>query len=258
MFDFVNQQWSGKRLLQAVCPVSAPRCRLICFPCAGGSAAMFRHWPAQLPSDIEVVALHAPGRGARFSEAAYDAMDPLVDDLLQEFRNLTDVPYLIFGHSLGARIAYELCHRAESLGLALPEHFVAAGSRSPDIPCFSQPTYDLPEPAFVAKLAELGGTPSEILQNEEMLSLLLPCLRADFRIAECYTATSIEPLCCPITVYVGKQDPRTPADAVTSWQRFSPYALEIKRFDGGHFFVNDNAAVTAAIGQMLQSLLTES
>ncbi len=251
MFDFDKPLISGRRLLQPLRAVAAPRCRLICLPCAGGSAAMFRQWPGQLPADVEVLALHAPGRGARFAEAPYQAMAPLVDDLLREFQGVSDLPYVMFGHSLGARIGYELCRRAESAGLTLPEQFIVAGSRSPDMPCFNEPTFDLPEPAFVATLAALGGTPPEILQNEEMLRLLLPALRADFQIAECYMAASVDPICCPITLFAGKEDLRAPVAAMLNWQRFTPYSLNFRLFDGGHFFVSDNMAVIQAIQPLL-------
>jgi len=116
-----------------------------------------------------------------------------------QFPQVIDRPYLLFGHSLGSRIAFELALRCRQLGLPSPVSFIASGSRAPHLRTHENPIYDLPEAEFVAKLRDLKGTPEEVLRNEELIQLLTPLLRADFRIADLYCAAQTR-LDCPIVV----------------------------------------------------------
>ena len=247
-----STQQAATKLLKPIVANPFAQYRLICFPCAGGNASMFQSWPAHIQQNIEILALHAPGRGARFFDPPFESMDDLVDNLLPEADVLNEKPYVIFGHSLGARVGYEFVRRATSLGHPSPLHFIASGSRAPNVPCFSSETYTLPSEAFLKLILEMDGIPEEIRSSDEMLSLLEPTFRADFKIAETYLGR-VQQMTCPISALCGQDDGRVAKAEVMQWQAFSDLPLMIKTFAGGHFFINHNVDALHDISGILNN-----
>ena len=246
---------SAKKLLLPINKPRAARYKMICFPCAGGNASMFQDWPNELPDKLELLALHAPGRASRFLERAYTSMKTLVADLLCDAPILRESPYILYGHSLGARVAYEFAKQALILGYPAPVHFIASGSRSPDTPCFSQPTFNLPEDKFLDTLRCMQGTPQEVLDNDEFMQLLLPTLRADFQMAEEYIG-EVSKLPCPISVFGGKTDPNIGVDKLKRWKDYTDSEFEISMFDGGHFFINESSRPLENINRLIQKIMS--
>jgi surfactin synthase thioesterase subunit len=167
---------------------------------------------------------------------------------------LKQSPYILFGHSLGARVAYEFAKQAINLGYPAPVHLIASGSRSPDSQCFSMPTYDLPTDQFLDTLRSMQGIPQEILDNDEFMRLLLPTMRADFQIAEEYIS-DVSKLPCPISVLGGKSDPNIDIENLKLWKNFTNAEFEINMFDGGHFFVNSSSKPLQRVKKIVQNLI---
>ena len=240
-------------------PISNPksvRCKVICFPYAGGNATMFQGWQNELPPDVAIYALHAPGRATRFFEDAYNSMDRLVEDLLLEVSILESTPYILYGHSLGARVAYEFVKRAMKLGYSSPIHFIASGSRSPDTPCFSNPTFNLPKEQFIKTLRNMEGTPQEVLENDEFMELLMPTLRADFQIAEEYIG-EVSQLPCSLSVLGGRDDQNIGMKELMRWQKFTQYECDVQIFEGGHFFINESNKPLKTIASTIANLVND-
>ncbi len=249
---------SRNKIFQIPQPAKKPRLRLFCFPFAGGSASIFQSWPAYFNDEIELVLVQAPGRGARLIEPAHDNMNDLVDELMQHSSFITSAPYMVFGHSLGSRVAYELCSRLAKAQLPLPRYFIGSGSRAPHLASLKSPTYDLPDAAFMQKLSELNGTPKEILHNHELMQLLLPLLRADFKIADTYQAQAVRhPF--PIRVFHGEQDVEITASQLQAWTELSAVECSFSYFPGDHFFLLEHSQqvvpqVVAITRQVLANL----
>jgi surfactin synthase thioesterase subunit len=222
-------------------PRQAPSLRLICFPYAGGNAGTYVPWAAHLPPGVELVAVQLPGRGTRLDELPFSDMEPLVHELLAVFPAVIDRPYVLFGHSLGSRVAFELALRCQRRGWPLPVCFIASGSRAAHLAEASAPLHDLPEAEFIDKLRELNGTPAEVLENLELIQLLTPLLRADFRIADLYRADGT-PLDCPIAVLAGTEDEDVTPQLVEGWRDLTTAGCEIHWIPGGHFFIERNRA----------------
>ena len=224
-------------------PSASPKIRLFCFPFAGGSAATYLPWVESFGKEVELVFFQPPGRAYRISEPPHDDMDSLVDELMEHASYITRIPYVVFGHSLGSRVAYELICRLQSLGLPLPKYFIASGSRAPHLPNEKEPICDLPHNKFVLELERLSGTPKEILSNSELLELLTPALRADFRIAETYQAkaTTIQ---TPMLVLHGEDDNDIKSEQVTAWSELSQHETTITYLPGDHFFINHYRTLT--------------
>lgn len=218
---------------------AAPRSpRIFCFPHAGGSTRAFLDWQKGLGQDAEIVAICRPGREHRAAEPA-----PTIDEFIDQaaaaiatFTEADDRPFYLFGHSLGAAVAFEVCRRLA--GLAALRQFIGSGSPAPSL---------LPTPRvraiaqltgqeFVDAIGFFGGLPAEVIADEEVRDLLLPGLIADFHMAVGYRYQGGPPLAVPATLIVGREDPHVKAAQIEPW------SIEFTRppaphwVDGGHFY----------------------
>jgi medium-chain acyl-[acyl-carrier-protein] hydrolase len=217
-------------------PRDLPRLRLFCLPCAGGTAASFRDWPRHLPPDVEVCAFELPGRGRRLIEPACDAVGELVEALAERMAPLGSSPFALFGHSMGALIAYELAKARVRRGEEEPRHLFVAASRAPQCPSRDRPVHGLPDPELIEHLRTIGGTPDEILRNAEMVALLLPAVRADFALCESYRPLPGPRLSCPIDALGGSDDSLVSRRELLAWQEQTTGEFRLRMYDGGHFF----------------------
>src|ERR1035438_1343223 len=163
----------------AVGPRPAAWRRLFCFPHAGGGAAVFSQWPEYLPCDVEMCVPCLPGRDAGVDAPPAAGMIPLVAELAKEMLPLLTAPFALFGHSMGAFIAFDLAHRLSELGYP-PAHLFVAAQRGPSLPYPGTPVYALPEDEFLAGvLARYENIPRQILEQKDLMAILLRTLRAD-------------------------------------------------------------------------------
>lgn len=223
-------------------PIPRPNAtvRFICFPYAGGSASSYMPLAKNLPGHVELVAIQPRGRGHRFHQDASGTMSELLQDIEENFHQLINKPYVIYGHSLGARVAYELIHKIKQRGLPEPESFIAAASRAPHLSTLSEPVSNLSDREFIYKLKRLGGTNSSILDNKELLELCLPMLRADFKIVDDYKCQSKSKLSCKLYVISGSEDHLVSLEDSQGW---SLHFTECKSFviSAGHFFIDSHS-----------------
>ncbi|WP_329241749.1 alpha/beta fold hydrolase [Actinoallomurus sp. NBC_01490] len=219
--------------------VPSPRLRLFCLPHAGGGAAVYRPWPRHLPPDVEVVAIRLPGRESRFREPALTRVGHVVGALVQEIAPLLDRPHVWFGHSMGALLAFEVCRELRRRGLGEPARLMVSGRPAPDIPSRRPPIHDAPLPDLLTRLRELGGTPPEFLEDPDVMSPLLPALRADFAVVETYRYRPGPPLDCPISVFGGAADLEATLDELRAWRAHTSVRCIVRTFEGGHFYLHD-------------------
>ena len=215
-----------------------PRMRLFCIPYAGGGAQIYRTYGQALPADVEVCAIQLPGREKRFLEPALECVDAIADQLAPVIGEKLDLPYAIFGHSLGALVGFELVRRLRNAGRPLPVRLFASGHRAPHLPDPDPPIHHLPDAEFIEELRELNGTPEAVLESSELLELVLPMLRADFAAAETYLYRSDAPLSCPITALGGTDDDKVSPEALQGWGEHTSGGFEFHLFEGDHFFIH--------------------
>lgn len=216
-----------------------PALRLFCFPYAGGSSSIYFGWIDHFPDDVEIVLIQPPGRGSRLVDSPHTCMAGLINELLENHSIFKEVPFVFFGHSLGSRVAYELAIQLESRGLPGPKHLIASGSRAPHLPAHQKLLYKLADEQLITELRNFNGTPNEILQNAELLQLLLPTIRADFKISETYQAQA-KALACPISVFHGINDIDIDPTQVEAWEQLTLIGSTIWQFEGDHFFINQH------------------
>ncbi len=237
-------------------PRKQAQLRLFCFPYAGGGASIFRTWAEMLPSTIEVCPIQLPGRENRLLETPFSTLSPLIEHVAQALLPRLDLPFAFFGHSMGALISFELARylRRKTYPFA-PAHLFVSAHRAPQLPDPDPPTYYLPNAAFLNELRRLNGTPEEILQNQDLLRLLLPTLRADFALCETYQYVPDVPLGCPITTFGGLQDDEVSHEMLAAWRQQTSGAFTLRYFVGDHFFLhNEQAALLQVLSQNLSNV----
>jgi surfactin synthase thioesterase subunit len=230
------------------------RMRLYCFPYAGGSAAAFAGWQEALGPEIEVCAVQLPGRGARMAEAPMTSLKDVVANLAQVIGSQSRMPFAFFGHSLGGLLAYELARFCMLHYLPLPVHLFVSGCSAPQHRGEAKNLHLLPDDELIEALKDYNGTPAEVLANRELMSLLLPVLRADFGLAEHYQYRPGLRLPMPVTVLAGEHDDRTEAVQVEGWAKESAGPCAVHWFDGDHFFINEHRG---AVQEIVRGVLAE-
>lgn len=188
-------------------------------------------------------------------ESCIDSMEALVAALEFSMRELMDCPYAILGYSMGACIALELCRRLRGGTLPQPVALFVVGAPGPRVPK-RPPIAGLPHEAFVEELRRLGGTSHAVLENPALLDIFLPVLRADFALSESYEYRVKAPLSLPTFAYAGDSDALAPPASVERWFDEVDGPFQMRRFAGGHFFVQSSLdAVADAIVRDLEAWL---
>jgi surfactin synthase thioesterase subunit len=221
------------------------RLRLVCFPHAGGSATFFFPMSAVLPATVEVLAVQYPGRQDRRADRPIEDIAELADQISAVLRPRSDLPLAFFGHSMGAVVAFEVARRLEQeSGLVLSALF-ASGRRAPSVRRDEPPVHVRDDDGVVAELEQLAGTGKALLGDAELLRMILPAIRGDYKAIETYQHAPGPKLSCPITVLVGDADPHTTLDEARRWRELTAGPFDLRVFPGGHFYLSSHQAAVA-------------
>jgi len=212
--------------------------RLFCFPYAGGSTLAFRNWPSLLPTDIEVCPVELPGRGARFHETPHSSLTDLIEALGPALLPYLDRPFALFGHSMGATIAFELSCWMRDRNALEPSQLLVSGRPAPHVRDPSPQVHQCTDRELIEHLRRYNGTPEAVLSNPELMELLLPTIRADFKLLETYTYCDRVPLGCAIKIFGGKDDETVSCDHLRAWRLQTTASSKVHFLPGDHFFIH--------------------
>lgn len=237
-----NHPTAGRWIVRTK-PNPQARLRLFCFPYAGGGSSTFAAWSQSLRPSVEVCAVQLPGREGRLAEPPYTEMNALVEKLADVLAPSLDKPFVVFGHSNGGLIGFEFIRRLRRLGRPQPLHFFTSGCRAPHLKDPNGPIYALPDAEFIAEIGRLNGTPADILNNQEVMELMLPLLRADYTLHDLYAYAPGEPLDCPITAFGGEADDQATLPQLIEWRAQTRGQFNLHMLPGDHFFIRSESAL---------------
>lgn len=213
---------------------------LYCFPFAGGSSTYYAGWVRDFAGPVELVPVQLPGRGVRMGEPPATDLHRLADEIAEVIAG-EPTEVLLFGHSMGAILAFEVSRRLDALDRP-GRHLFVTGRPAPTIVRPVTPVSDLPRAEFVRMLREYGAADEAIFAHEELLDVLLPMIRADFAMIERYRCRPGPLLSCPISAWCGDGDPEVPLAAMRPWAEQTSGGFRLVALPGGHFFLTGNQA----------------
>lgn len=218
--------------------------KLVCLPYAGAGASFYLPWTSLTGDALEVVPLQLPGRERLIDEEPYRNVHTATDGLLAQLREQLgdgdDHRVVLFGHSLGAVLAYELAHRLVTEPDFELVHLFVSGSPEPSLGREQHAT-GLSDEDFLARVGEFAGYHHPALDDPEMRDMILPTLRADVEMHENYTPSTDLPLDAPLTVVRGEDDDLVDYDDAEAWSKAAGQDFEHVEVPGGHMYLTAEA-----------------
>ncbi|KAK1804878.1 hypothetical protein P4O66_019131 [Electrophorus voltai] len=217
--------------------------RLICFPWAGGGSTHYARWGQLLNSSVEVYSVRLRGREGRTKEPFFQHMQEILDEVIDVLLpELKEKPFALFGHSFGAITTYAFAEYMKKVHNLEPVHVFLSGTSAP----YSETRLQAPrrsqlsDEEFLQWMTSIGGTPPEILANNEVLKLFLPALKADLSVVENYRCSrpTHSFLSCPVSCFDGKED--VPHD-LQAWKCMTTGDFTVQMLCGSHFYLKDAA-----------------
>ncbi|WP_310722954.1 alpha/beta fold hydrolase [Streptomyces sp. N2A] len=212
---------------------------LMCLPYAGAGAGVYRSWRRRESEVLRAVPVQVPGREEEFNRPFYRTMAEAAAGTAERFRAAAGKePFVVFGHSFGAILAYEAVQHLVATGGPLPDHLVVSGSTSPRHRQAER--LDPDDEVAAAQAAAIAGREIEIFADPLARSLLLPAMRADVDLLADYTPATLTPLPLPLTALRGDADHLAPAEEWLDWSAFTSAAFRTAEFPGGHMYLTDH------------------
>jgi pyochelin biosynthesis protein PchC len=224
--------------------------RLVCLPHAGGSASFFFNVAKALAPAVQVLAIQYPGRQERRAEPLITSIDVLADQIVEALRGSADRPLALFGHSMGALLAYEVATRLEAFGV-VPAAVFVSGRRAPSLPSAEMVAHGS-DSDMMAELRSLSGTAGSLLDDDEVVKMIMPVLRADYAAVAGYQYRPRPGLAAPIAAFTGESDPRVTVEEARAWSAHTVSSFVLRTFPGGHFYLSEHPErVVTAIRALL-------
>jgi medium-chain acyl-[acyl-carrier-protein] hydrolase len=210
---------------------------LFIFHYSGGTASQFRPWSNWLDSLIDPIGIQLPGRENRFGEPLFFEAKDAIESLIEVFPKNMNTPFIVFGHSMGATLAFEFVRALREKNFNLPEHLIISGRAAPHIPSCHKPIYHLNKEEFLEELIKYNGMPKEVLNSPELLDLFIPIVQADFSISDTYQYSPESLLSFPITAFGGINDSYVLEEDLRVWGLHTESIFKHYMFEGDHFFL---------------------
>lgn len=213
--------------------------KLFCLPYAGGSAqSIYSCWIDKLEPHVSLNVIELKGRGGRYSEGSYKDINEAVDDIINHMvKSNINEDYCIFGHSMGALLAYEVYKKIDQLNLNKPKHLFLSGHAAPHIKNKYEINYTLDDETFIKEVNNLGGIPYELTKNRDALMFFVKIIKEDFRIINQYKHKKGNIIECEISVFFGSNELINLND-VFMWESYTKEKISFYKIEGNHFFIH--------------------
>ncbi|WP_394843018.1 SDR family NAD(P)-dependent oxidoreductase [Pendulispora brunnea] len=237
-------------------PKASAKLRLLCFPHGGAGASAFQGWWQQFPDDVEIITFQPPGREERLHEEPERNMGAYASAIVDELLPLLDVPFAVFGYSLGGLTGFATLAELRRRTGRTPLHMFVSSCFAPHIP-FAETTLSRvsTQQSALKAMAFYQSTPDSVFRDPEMQALLARSMDADNSVVESYRFGDERPLECPITAFAGRGDDLAPLEEQLRWRELTTGAFDLLPFEGDHFFfLRDKRAVMTELQRRLLPL----
>ncbi len=230
------------------------RVRLFCFTFAASSAQIFHGWNDHAPDWIEVSGCELPGHGGRLSERPLDAQGAAALEIADLLEPAIDRPYALFGHCLGAAMAYEATRILRQRGQAQPLRLFSSGARGPHLGIPIADVESMEDDEFIEHMHQAYAAPITFLRHPEMRPLFLPMVRADARMTQNYRYVPGPPVDYPITAIAGETDPDVHMEHLLGWREHTTAVVTPHLYPGNHFYFLDSVpSLLADVARTLEA-----
>lgn len=242
MLQSLETEWFIGKRKKGTTKVSG---RLFLFPPAGGDVSSFSAWEKDVPDHLEICALKLPGRGKRIDEPLESNINRIADEAAKELKQMTDLPYYIFGHSMGALLAYEIVLRCMESGSRLPNKMIVSAMKPPYILARQNADdlvvklYKLDDKEFKQNIIDMGGIEPIILEHDSFLNIILPKIRNDLKLCETYGNKNIIKLPVDLDIYHARDDHMVSTEQIQLWKDYTTKEACVHYFEGGHFYYQE-------------------
>jgi surfactin synthase thioesterase subunit len=248
----MSEQWFSLAVPQQAAPHIPLQglVRLFCFPYAGAAHTAYHAWHHDLLKEVDLALVKLPGRGMRLGEphaASFGSLtDEISDAIAKSLSGTKSQRFALFGHSMGALLAFETARRLHAKHRIVPESLFVSGCASPSVPR-KQTLTNLSDDAFIEAIAAMNGMPEDICREPELVAFFLPILRADIALCEAYRYRPSPPLPCPVTIFAGDGDNHVPLCDLDDWAQETSSGCQKFLYPGGHFFLFQHQAAILRI-----------
>ncbi|MFJ5772724.1 thioesterase II family protein [Streptomyces sp. NPDC093094] len=227
-----------KSWIRRFAPADGATTQLVCLPHAGGSAPFFLPVARALAPHTDVLAVQYPGRQDRREEPGIESIPELAEQVTRAIVESADRPVTLFGHSMGASVAFEVARRLPGTGVEVLG-LIVSGRCAPPCGCVARRKLSTDE-NILDEIRRLSGTDARVLSDEDLVRMILPSLRSDYAAVTAYRAEPGARVPYPVLALIGDADPQVPVEDARAWREHTDSEdFELRVFPGGHFYLND-------------------
>jgi surfactin synthase thioesterase subunit len=229
----------GRQWIKIFKPLHEPKIRIVCFPYAGGGASVYREWSRFLPDHFELLSLQLPGREDRIRENYADDLFKLIESFHPTLFPMLNLPFVFYGHSMGALIAYEYARYLSHNFNVEPIRLFLSGRSAPNEVRRGKNLNELIDKELIEEVTSMGAS-KILLESPQLAELFIRTIRADLTMLDKYQFIDGHDISCPITVMSGVNDSSFEVEDLDAWNNHTKGGLTKLFYPGGHFYINEN------------------
>ena len=218
------------------------RLTMVCLGFCGGGAGSYMPWAPEMPERVELAAVCYPGREGRFAEDFARDWDELAEDAVRAVLGAAETPYVLFGHSMGGWMAFDVASRIAEAGGRSPEALVVSSANAPSRGLTPQdmfPAQQESDAQLLDWMRTFGLLPEHVLNDPDLQDMAVELMRADIRVRDTFHYRDGAMVDVPLQVLTGSSDEVIEPNTAEQWRALAGGGFRHDVLPGGHFYTPD-------------------